>query len=164
MLIIVHPGTGGSAINFSVKQYAELIKHVAKQIDAHFIITAGPGEDKTAQTLSSLILDADHSVFISSEGIVEFSRFIAISNLFISGSTGTLHIAGALDIPTAAFYPARKSATALRWQTLNQASRRLAFSPEKHTGDHDMDTIDPVTCAQQIAGLLKQLYASTCHA
>ena len=65
----------------------------------------------------------------------------------------------ALDVPTAAFYPARKSATALRWQTLNQTSRRLAFSPDKHTGDDDMDTIDPVTCAQQIANLLKQLYA-----
>jgi ADP-heptose:LPS heptosyltransferase len=161
MLIIVHPGTGGSAINFSVKQYAELIKRIAKQIDAHFIITAGPGEDDTAQTLSSLILHTDHSVYFSSEGIVEFSHFIAISNLFISGSTGTLHIAGALDIPTAAFYPARKSATALRWQTLNQASRRLAFSPEKYTGDNDMDTIDPVACAQQIVDLLKRLYATT---
>lgn len=164
MLIIVHPGTGGSAINFSVKQYADLIKHIAKQIDAHFIITAGPGEDDTAQALSSLILDTDHSVYFSSEGIVEFSHFIAISNLFISGSTGTLHIAGALDIPTAAFYPARKSATALRWQTLNQASRRLAFSPEKYTGDNDMDTIDPVACAQQITDLLKRLYAPTGNA
>ncbi len=161
MLIIVHPGTGGSAINFSVRQYAELIKHIAKHIDAHFVITAGPGEDNTAQTLSSLILGIDHSVYISSEGIVEFSRFIAISNLFISGSTGTLHIAGALDIPTAAFYPARKSATALRWQTLNQTSRRLAFSPEKHTAGDDMDTIDPVSCAQQITDFLKQLYTTT---
>ena len=164
MLIIVHPGTGGSAINFSVKQYADLIKHISKQTETHFIITAGPGEDDTAQALSLLIMDIDHSVYFSSEGIVEFSHFITISNLFISGSTGTLHIAGALDIPTAAFYPARKSATALRWQTLNQASRRLAFSPEKHTGDDDMDTIDPVTCAQQIVDLLKQLYEPTGNA
>jgi ADP-heptose:LPS heptosyltransferase len=159
ILIIVHPGTGGSAINFSVEQYAELIKHIAKKIDAHFIITAGPGENNTAQSLSSLILNINHSVYISHTGIVEFSKFIAISNLFISGSTGTLHIAGALDIPTAAFYPARKSATALRWQTLNQASRRLAFSPKKYTGDDDMGTIDSVDCAQQIADLLHQLYA-----
>jgi len=145
LLIIVHPGTGGSAI----------------KIDAHFIITAGPGENNTAQSLSSLILNINHSVYISHAGIVEFSKFIAISNLFISGSTGTLHIAGALDIPTAAFYPARKSATALRWQTLNQASRRLAFSPGKYAGNKDMDTIDPVNCAQQIADLLHQLYAPT---
>ena len=164
MLIIVHPGTGGSAINFSVKQYAELIKRIAEQIDAHFIITAGPGEDDTAQTLSSLIQGINHSVYISSGGIVAFSQFIAISNLFISGSTGTLHIAGALDIPTAAFYPARKSATALRWQTLNQASRRIAFSPETYTGKNDMAEIDPVICAQQITDLLKQLYAPTRNA
>ena len=138
-------------------EYAELIKNIAIQIDAHFIITAGPGEEDTAQALSSLIQGINHSVYISSEGIVKFSQFIAICNLFISGSTGTLHIAGALDIPTAAFYPARKSATALRWQTLNQASRRIAFSPETYKGKNDMAEIDPVICSSQIADLLKQL-------
>ena len=164
MLIIVHPGTGGSAINFSVKQYAELIKHIAKQIDAHFIITAGPGEDDTAEALSSLIQDCAHSVYISSEGIVKFSQFITVCNLFISGSTGTLHIAGALDVPTAAFYPARRSATALRWQTLNQAGRRISFSPETYSGTNDMAEIDPAICAQKISELLEQLYADTRNA
>lgn len=158
-LIIVHPGSGGSAINFSVEQYAELMKVVAEKTDVHFIITAGPGEDVTAQKLSLLMQDINHSVYISTKGLDEFCKFIATSDLFISGSTGTLHIAGALDIPTAAFYPARKSATALRWQTLNQASRRVAFSPEKHTGESDMETIDPVICAQQITDFMKQLYA-----
>ena len=160
-LIIVHPGSGGSAINFSVEQYAELMKVIAEKTDVHFIITAGPGEDVTAHKLSLLMQDINHSVYISTKGLDEFCKFIATSDLFISGSTGTLHIAGALDIPTAAFYPARKSATALRWQTLNQANRRVAFSPEKHTGESDMETIDPVVCAQQITDFLKQLYAPT---
>jgi ADP-heptose:LPS heptosyltransferase len=156
-LIIVHPGTGGSAINFSVEQYAELIKKIADSMDAHFIITAGPGEDKIAQALSSLLPGVAHKVYISTQGLAAFSQFIAMCDLFISGSTGTLHIAGALDIPTAAFYPARKSATPLRWQTLNQSSRRIAFSPEKHTDEYDMQTIDPVKCGQQIVTFLKQL-------
>lgn len=157
-LIIVHPGTGGSALNFSVEQYSELIKCIAEQIDAYFIITAGPGEDEIVEDLSSLLPEVDHNVYISTQGLVSFSQFIAMCDLFISGSTGTLHIAGALDIPTAAFYPARKSATPLRWQTLNQASRRITFSPEKHTGTNDMQTIKPVNCARQITTFLQQLH------
>jgi hypothetical protein len=57
-------------------------------------------------------------------------------------------------VPTAAFYPARQSATALRWQTLNREDRRLAFSPEKFGGDRDMQTIDMKPCAERIISML----------
>lgn len=156
-LVIIHPGSGGSAINFSVEQYAELINTIAKQDDIHFIITAGPGEDKIADSLSALIANTSHSVFISTQGLVAFAQFIAIANLFIGGSTGPLHIAGALDIPTAAFYPARQSATKLRWQTLNKESRRIAFSPERHIDENDMKTIDPKSCGLEISEFIKKL-------
>lgn len=155
-LIIVHPGSGGSAINLSLEQYAELIKSIEKQLNVHFIITAGPGEENTAHALSSLINNTAHSVYISSHGLAAFSQFIATSDLFISGSTGTLHIAGALDVPTAAFYPARKSATALRWETLNQDKRRITFSPEKYTGSDDMRTIDMAISAHDVIDFLQK--------
>ena len=158
-LVIVHPGTGGSAINFSVEQYAELVTCLAEQINAHFVITAGPGEEKTAEALSVLLPEVEHNIYVSTQGIIRFSQFIAMSDLFISGSTGTLHIAGALDVPTAAFYPARKSATPLRWQTLNQKSRRIAFSPEKYTSENDMETIDVKSCAHQIINFMQPLPA-----
>ena len=156
-LVIVHPGSGGSAINFSVPQYAELINSIEKQENLHFIITAGPGEDKIAQALSELIPDTSHSIFISTQGLIAFSQFIAMADLFIGGSTGPLHIAGALDIPTAAFYPARQSATKLRWQTLNKENRRIAFSPEKFTDENDMKTIDPISCGHKISEFIKKL-------
>ena len=70
------------------------------------------------------------------------TRHIAIADLFVSGSTGPLHIAGALDRPTVAFYPKRRSATALRWQTLNSPPNRLAFCPAAHAGREEMSSID----------------------
>jgi len=156
LLILIHPGTGGSAINFSVQQYAALIKKVSEKIKAYFIITAGPGESETAQSLSVLIPEIDHDIYQSDKGIVSFSQFIASCDLFISGSTGPLHIAGALNVATAAFYPARRSATSLRWQTTNDENRRIAFSPEKHIDENDMKTINPVICAQKIIDFLNQ--------
>jgi ADP-heptose:LPS heptosyltransferase len=155
-LVFVHAGSGGSAINLSIQQFAELIQRIDRAGHIHFVITAGPGELKTASALAALIKDINHSIYHSTRGLVEFSRIISICDLFISGSTGPLHIAGALNVATAAFYPARQSATPLRWQTLNEQDRRIAFSPENFTGDSDMETIDIASCADRVIKLLER--------
>lgn len=155
-LIFIHPGSGGSAINLSLQQYAELAMMLSQRNRLYFVITAGPGEIEIAESLAALMPGIEHTIHHSTQGLVNFCMFIAMCDLFISGSTGPLHIAGALDVPTAAFYPARRSATRLRWQTLNQPERRLAFSPETCTGKEDMDTIDIAHCAAEITDLLRQ--------
>jgi len=149
-LIIIHPGTGGSAINLSLEQYAELTRTIAEYAKVFFIITAGPGEAGIAKNLSALLTGVEHAIYPSTGGIVEFCQFINICDVFISGSTGPLHIAGALNINTAAFYPARKSATALRWQTTNADKKRLTFSPDTYTGENDMQQIDMIKSADDI--------------
>jgi len=80
-----------------------------------------------------------------------FAQHIQFADLFISGSTGPLHIAGALDRPTAAFYTRRRSATSLRWQTLNRPERRLAFSPPDTAAEEDMSAVDVTAAAAAIS-------------
>ncbi|MCK5003122.1 MAG: glycosyltransferase family 9 protein [Gammaproteobacteria bacterium] len=126
-LVFVHAGSGGSATNLSIEQYAELVTLLSENNPLFFVLTAGPGEENIAKRLSELIKHCDHIIHSSDKGIAEFAKLLSIANLFISGSTGTLHVAGALDTPTAAFYPKRKSATSLRWQTLNSNNNRLSL-------------------------------------
>jgi len=133
-LVIIHPGTGGSAINLPLQDYAELADCIAGCKNVYFIITAGPDELDNANDLSALI-HAPHHIHHSKGSIIDFCKFIGIADIFISGSTGPLHIAGALDIRTVAFYPSRKSATSLRWQTLNTTDRRLAFTLDKNADE-----------------------------
>jgi len=149
-LIFIHAGTGGSAINLTLEQFANLAKGIAQSHQVHFILTAGPDELETAKNLSNLIQSTSHSIYHSTEGLVNFSQFISICDLFISGSTGPLHIAGTLNVATAAFYPARRSATALRWQTTNEQSKRIFFSPKEHNGENDMQSIDIKHCIKSI--------------
>lgn len=126
-LIIIHPGTGGSAINLPLKNYAELANCIAEHKNVYFIITAGPNELTNAKNLSKL-LNTAHHIHYSKGNIVEFCKLISITDIFISGSTGPLHIAGALNKRTAAFYPSKKSATSLRWQTINAKNNQLLFT------------------------------------
>lgn len=149
-LIFIHPGTGGSATNLNLEQYANLASNL--NIDDHytFVITAGPDEIEYANKLSRLLANIPHIVYPSTKGLVNFAKVIQLCEFFIGGSTGPLHIAGALNRPTAAFYQRRRSATPLRWQTLNSEERRLAFTPPEDEHESDMQKIDILEVANKI--------------
>ena len=147
-LVIVHPGSGGSARNLSIQQYAELVNGLKSDQLLFVLVTAGPGETEQANALCKLITKHSAAVHASSDGLIAFAHVIAQAKLFISGSTGPLHIAGALDISTLAFYPRRRSSTSLRWQTTNRPEHRLAFSPSPDADEQDMQSIDINQAAQ----------------
>lgn len=141
-LVFIHTGSGGSARNLSLEQYALLAQKLTSTQGHHIIITAGPGEYETAHRFSNLLRNTPHTLYESRQGLMKFAEHIQFADLFIGGSTGPIHIAGALNTPTVAFYPRRRSATSLRWQTLNSDDNRMAFSPPEYAEEEDMAKID----------------------
>jgi len=153
-LVFIHPGSGGSANNLSIDQFAELAELIAEKSGRNitFVITAGPGEQKIAQRLvDKIIAQSPATLYQSDTGIEDFACTLQIADLFISGSTGTLHIAGAMNCNTAGFYPGHRSATPLRWQTLNSPERRLAFTPPDGSPEDNLSTIDIGRAATEIS-------------
>lgn len=150
-LVFIHPGHGGSARNLSVEQFATLAHALRGARPFTVVVSAGPGEEENAARLAAQLAPLPHTVYLSREGLQRFARHIQFADLFISGSTGPLHIAGALDRPTAAFYTRRRSATALRWQTLNSPGRRLAFPPPEGAPEEDMSAVDVIAAAEMIS-------------
>ncbi|WP_447927547.1 glycosyltransferase family 9 protein [Vreelandella sp. EE27] len=157
--IVVHPGSGGSAVNLTTAQYAALVRQVDEQVDAALCwrVSAGPGEEPQAQALVELLAREDISAarLAPSESVKAFALQLAGADMLIAGSTGPLHIAGCLNIATAGFYPAKRSATPLRWQTCNAADKRLAFSPPENADSQDMAAIDIDAAAADISALVR---------
>lgn len=127
--IFLHSGSGGSANNLSLTQYAQLIRGVLHHFDAYVILTAGPTESEKAHELAGLVQDSRVVIYDKNKGLVDFAHSLACADVFIAGSTGPLHLSGALNVPTIGFYPSRRSATPLRWQPINDAHKHLAFCP-----------------------------------
>lgn len=150
-LVFVHAGHGGSADNLSLQQYAALIRGLKSATGHHVVLTVGPGEEPKAQALAALLAGRPHSIYVSGKGLVDFARHLQFCDLFISGSTGPLHVAAALNCRTAAFYPRRRSSTALRWQTVNSPERRLAFAPAGDGAENDMQSLDVAAAAAEIS-------------
>ncbi|HSH48058.1 MAG TPA: glycosyltransferase family 9 protein, partial [Halomonas sp.] len=155
--IFVHPGSGGSAVNLSPPAYASLTRDVdvrCRQADItpRWVITAGPGEEAAADALCRTVRENGLNAYRlpPSADLVAFAHRLSAADLFIAGSTGPLHIAACLDRPTAGFYPSRRSATPLRWQTCNRAAHRLAFCPPDKAHEADMAAIDLSDAAARI--------------
>lgn len=167
--LFVHPGSGGSAVNLSPDQYGELILEVESRLETAsaprptWLLTAGPGEEASADELCDLLVaEGLYATRLPPrQGLDDFALSLAAADLFIAGSTGPLHIAGCLDRPTAGFYPARRSATPLRWQTCNARAHRLAFSPPDGADETDMASIDLVQAARMISEFLHPRKAAT---
>ncbi|WP_422103328.1 glycosyltransferase family 9 protein [Vreelandella sp.] len=158
-VVVVHPGSGGSAVNLSVAQYATLIHLIQQQchsLPIRWLISAGPSEQTQAQALIDQLANNDVAAapFPETHSVDAFARQLAGADMLIAGSTGPLHIAGCLNIATAGFYPAKRSATPLRWQTCNSSEKRLAFSPPANAEEQDMGAIELDAAAAHISAWL----------
>ncbi|MBL1376137.1 glycosyltransferase family 9 protein [Zobellella iuensis] len=141
--LLVHAGSGGSANNLSAGQYAQLIRQLCGQFpDAQPVLTAGPGEAALAERVAAET--GVGAVVARDLPLPAFCRLLACGSLFVAGSTGPLHIAAALDVPTVGFFPLRRSATPLRWRPLNSEGRHLAFHPPGEAGEQveDMSRVE----------------------
>ncbi|WP_375056364.1 glycosyltransferase family 9 protein [Zobellella sp. DQSA1] len=141
--LLVHAGSGGSANNLSAGQYAQLIQRLCGQFpDAQPVLTAGPGEVALAEQVAAE--SGVGAVVARDLPLPAFCRLLACGSLFVAGSTGPLHIAAALDVPTVGFFPLRRSATPLRWRPLNSEGRHLAFHPPGEAGEQveDMSRVE----------------------
>ncbi len=158
--IFVHSGSGGSANNLSLAQYCDLIEEITDEFNVEWVLTAGPGEEEKTRELHQLLAAKNIAalVYDKNEGLVDFTCSIACASAFIAGSTGPLHVAASLDVPTIGFFPAKRSATPLRWRPINSEDRHLAFSPEKDEDKgvaSDMSRIEIASIAPRVNAFLK---------
>ena len=157
--IFLHSGSGGSANNLSLTQYAQLIRGVLHHFDAYVILTAGPTESEKAHELAELVQDSRIVIYDKNKGLVDFALSLACADVFIAGSTGPLHLSGALNVPTIGFYPSRRSATPLRWQPINDAHKHLAFCPPNDKASQtDLTQIKIEEKLEEIIGFMTKVW------
>jgi ADP-heptose:LPS heptosyltransferase len=151
--LFIHAGSGGSANNLSVQQYAGLAAGV--EGGPELVLTAGPGEEPKARELQQALQAQGKQavVYDKNDGLVDFTRSIACASLFIAGSTGPLHIAATLDVPTVGFFPSKRSSTPLRWLPLNSEGRHLAFAPPKGGTKEQESDMSQIVAAEVLVRL-----------
>ncbi|KIM04922.1 MAG: heptosyltransferase [Sulfurovum sp. FS06-10] len=124
--IIFHTGFGGSSDgNLTLDDYLKLAKKASEQTEVVF--SFGPDDDVSKAYIKKK-LDFKATIRDDFKSLLEFTHFIATSKLFISTSTGPMHLAGMTNTPTLSFFGNNFFASAKRWGTISDAEKQNNFT------------------------------------
>ncbi len=114
-LIGIHPGSGHSSLNLPPDKYAELIDHISKYFKKPKIILTGSPKDK--HIIDHILTKTKAKLYPmpSNLSLSELIALISRTRIFISNSTGPMHIASALRIPLVAFFSPVFIHSPVRW-------------------------------------------------
>lgn len=120
-LIGLQSGGKGSAENWDPEEYAKLGSQLRDELkeQAEILFILGPEDSDLQDTLSSI---AGDKVKIVSPGLSlgAYALFLGSLNLFISGSTGPMHLASLMNCPTFSLFPSRLSQCWTKWRPLGK--------------------------------------------
>jgi heptosyltransferase III len=128
-LITIHPGSGGSAMDLPKEKMIDLVGRIHKlNKDFRICITGTKKESELVNALNSSI-NFSGITFVNELSLRELSYLIKRSSLFISNSTGPIHLAAAVGTFIIGFYPPVKAMSAQRWGPYTD--KKILFIPEK---------------------------------
>jgi heptosyltransferase-3 len=146
-LILVHPGMGGSALNWPEPHYMELIRCLVEE-GRQVLVSGGPMENALLDRIELSLTQVPASektkvIFYRSrphnsptgETVDFLAALCSFSQLVIAPSTGPLHIAVALRKPVVTFYPPIRVQSAVRWGPyIEEESQASILVPEVYCG------------------------------
>lgn len=116
----IHMGFGGSSEgNLSFNDYLNLAKFINTIPHIKIIFTFGP-DDENALNFIKNRLDFEAIIYKCNLQLIDFCKFLANLSLFISTSTGPMHLAAAVNTPTFSFFGTSKFASDKRWGSINE--------------------------------------------
>jgi ADP-heptose:LPS heptosyltransferase len=125
--IFIHPFTGGSSKTLSDNDFIKLCLELHKLCSCRFILHCDKYDYEKCLNIKNKVANLDMDIIKPTDQLIQMFSNINECDLFISGSTGPLHVAGSLNKKTVGFYPSKKSSTSLRWRTVNEESNKLSF-------------------------------------
>ncbi len=118
--IVLHPGNGGSAPNLTLRQYRLIINHLLKETDFTILLSGSIAERHLCREIRRG-LEQPRLVDLSGQlSLQQLCGVLAGASLFLSTSTGPLHIANAFGIPVLGFYCPARSCAPQRWGAYDQ--------------------------------------------
>lgn len=142
--VIVHPGSGGSAVDLPLEKFVELVKMLTdKKIKV--VLT---GSENEKEICNKLVLNELIFNLAGRLNLEELIALISKSSLLVANSTGPIHIAAALGKYTFGFYPKVKVCSAKRWGPYTE--KKFIYEPEIECNNCTVEQCAEVNCMNSI--------------
>jgi ADP-heptose:LPS heptosyltransferase len=143
-LVIVHPGSGGSAVDLPVDKFKSLVERLVES-NTQVLITGSESEKFLCQ---ELVVHTSVRNFAGKFSLKELVALINKADVFISNSTGPIHIAAALNKFSIGFYPYLTACLPRRWGPYSNKSK--IYMPESDCEDCRKNQCTKTECMNTI--------------
>lgn len=122
-IILFHPGYGGSSDgNLTPEDYIKLSNSARELGNIQIIWIFGPDDLHIKEKMVVLISKID--IIYQPPTLLDYCHLIKRSKLLISTSTGSMHLAGALNIHTISFFGDNLFASPKRWASVSEQNKQ----------------------------------------
>lgn len=144
-IIIIHPGSGGSAVDLPEEKFRELAELLSAKSNVEIFLTGSENERELCERIKS---SDKIKNFAGRFSLGELTALISMSGFFISNSTGPLHIAAALGKNVVGFYPKITACLTERWGPYSGKS--VVFKPKIECSDCTREQCEKLRCMNSI--------------
>lgn len=144
-LLIIHGGSGGSAVDLPLSKMRELAALLNGLPGIYVLLT---GSEKEKAVCKELEIGENVINLAGEFNLKELMALISISDVLIANSTGPIHLAAAMDKFTVGFYPKIKSCSKERWGPYTE--KKAVFTPELDCGDCSRKQCERLDCMNSI--------------
>jgi heptosyltransferase-3 len=142
-LFIFHPGMSGHTLNWSSRNYGRLIDRLYQKYGdiAQYVVSYTPSDGPYLEGLKDYLsqrpIIKEKVIFFdgSKEGLIHYTHLLKTCDLFVGPSTGTTHMANALDVPQVALYSPIKVQSTLRWGPYHLGDKVRVLVPDVVCGE-----------------------------
>lgn len=144
-IVILHPGSGGSAVDLPVEKMAMIVKDLSANNNINLLITGTEDEHKLCESISS---GTDAKNLAGMFDLLQMISLISLCRVFISNSTGPLHIAAALGKLVVGFYPKIITCSKERWGPYT--TKKIVYLPEIECSNCTREQCERLNCMNSI--------------
>jgi len=112
--IVIHPGSGGSSLNYPLEKFAILADKLIEELSAKIILTGNKKEFESAEKMKKSMRYQSFDL-TGKTGLRQLCSLLRGADLLISNSTGPMHIATAIGTPVVALFSPLFVASPKRW-------------------------------------------------
>ncbi len=113
-LVLVHPGSGGSARDWTIQGFAGLADRLMENGTASVVLSGGISDEQVVSRVEGLMRQRPLT-FPHSLSLKELAALIARCQLVVTNSTGPMHMASAVGTPVVALFSPLRSCSPQRW-------------------------------------------------
>jgi ADP-heptose:LPS heptosyltransferase len=130
ILIGLHPGHGHSAPNWRPERYAELAALLLREPEVRIVLTGGVGDRQFLGPFGSL----DPARVVDLVGVLSVRELLGVisrMSVLVSASTGPMHLAAGLRIPTVSLFCPLTACSPILWGPLGN-SNEVILPPQQY--------------------------------